>query len=397
MSSVLNYATIRQANLAEWLDTFITIPTFSYNGIIWKGASEIVTQFNYAASKNFTLRRLPVKPTSPNFCPVIRWREGATVYRYKLWQTVGETLNENIYNGEKIGANFVIEIWNIQTDDSVSLATAINIATSIRNAPETSYLSLAPTEECVSEEVFQTPFSSDVTSPVAGAVAWWHNDTGLVYLTPPATWVDQIGGRILTSAAALGGSGNVVDFNNKFFVDLTGGAQLAWTGTLFQAKHVFIVFSQKTWTLNDLIFRYGNQGDNTDLTQEDVTPKLYRNGSDAINYELADATPKQFDRVYIAEIVNIGFSGFSKTYIYDLNSSVPLNGTAPSPGIYFDNCDALYVGAADMKISDIIIYPDVLTDANKNLLLQYFGVEYSGAIITFPSTQDSDIPGGDNS
>lgn len=191
----LNFGTIRPAPIAEWLNSFVSLPIFSYSGIPWKGASEIVTQFNYTATKNFTLRELPTPPVGVNFCLVIRYRIGLVSFRYKLWSAVGEVLNEPLYNGEVIKKNFVLEIWTVQNTTNVSLATAINIKTSIRKIPDT-YASLDEyADNTVVQEAASQNISVSLTAvPTTGLVAHYKNENILQAGGFVTSWVDSVGG-----------------------------------------------------------------------------------------------------------------------------------------------------------------------------------------------------------
>lgn len=80
----------------------------------WRGASEIVLELRYALGFNFSFL-LVAPPSNPNFCACIAWKPTAdTIVRYKLWEDVGEILYVPLYNGELIGGNFSIEIWNVK-------------------------------------------------------------------------------------------------------------------------------------------------------------------------------------------------------------------------------------------------------------------------------------------
>lgn len=98
------------------LGTYLTIPSFSINAT-WRGASEIIAKFNFSLTANFTISRIIEQE---NFCACISWKPtSTTIVRYKLWKDVGEILYVPLYNGEKIGNNFSIEIWNIQPTNPI--------------------------------------------------------------------------------------------------------------------------------------------------------------------------------------------------------------------------------------------------------------------------------------
>src|SRR5437016_5186691 len=102
------------------------VPNFDSNTLV----SIIATQFNYQATQHFVIKALPTKPSSPTFCPVIKYIHNNVVTRYKLWENVGEgVIPANLYNGEKIFKNFTIEIWTIPIDDPVTnpLLNIVNV------------------------------------------------------------------------------------------------------------------------------------------------------------------------------------------------------------------------------------------------------------------------------
>lgn len=133
MSSTLNFDSIIPATRMGPRRAYIELPVFSQPGVTWKGGSEIVTQYNYSATKNFVLNRRPTMPTDANFCLCIKYRVGLNVFRYKLWGDIGEIIPEvPLYTGQVIKKNFVLEVWNIETSTEVSLTTALEIVLSIR-------------------------------------------------------------------------------------------------------------------------------------------------------------------------------------------------------------------------------------------------------------------------
>jgi hypothetical protein len=151
--------------LNRWLDknylrgpltrthTYIVLPSFNVP-YTWLGYSDIVAAFNFEAPNNFSLTGflsgtpaqqqavigqqvnqfnpglvpqvpyLPVLPLSqfvstygtPNYYLCISWRTvSGKVYRYALWNNVGEVLYFNpppLYSGQLIKQNFRFEVWS---------------------------------------------------------------------------------------------------------------------------------------------------------------------------------------------------------------------------------------------------------------------------------------------
>lgn len=118
------------------LSSVIVLPAFNYTGLVWKGASQLIAQFNLSLSNNFTIPTLP-SGAGRDFCLCIRHRIGTTPFRYKLWSDVGEILyTPQQYISAIIKKNFTLEVWSTPAS-TASLATPLSIATSILVVPTT--------------------------------------------------------------------------------------------------------------------------------------------------------------------------------------------------------------------------------------------------------------------
>jgi len=96
------------------LRTYVGIPGFSISST-WRGASEIIAKFNYTLDAG-SLSFRGITPQE-GFVACISWKPTAnTIVRYKLWENVGEILYVDLYDGESIGSNFAIEIWNTKPE-----------------------------------------------------------------------------------------------------------------------------------------------------------------------------------------------------------------------------------------------------------------------------------------
>lgn len=127
-------AVLQPRQLNRWLDInpihkltrtqgYFNLPVFSVASQ-WKGYSEIVGVFNYTSTKNFSLKTL-TPPSNPNYVACIMWVDDEyNVYRYRLWEGVGEVFYFDIplYSGQLIKKNFRIEIWNVAIEDSLSFS-----------------------------------------------------------------------------------------------------------------------------------------------------------------------------------------------------------------------------------------------------------------------------------
>lgn len=171
MPPIFNFQTIRPVTHCGYVGSFIAVPAFSYEGPIWKGVSEAVVQYNYSADRNFVLKKRPTKPVEVNFCPVIRYRVGLVTYRYKLWQDVGERLAEPLYTGQLIKKNFVIEIWNVSTENAVS-SDGFNVELGMRQVPDINYSDLSDQETDLSDTIEPSGMISNVLAlPTTGLLS----------------------------------------------------------------------------------------------------------------------------------------------------------------------------------------------------------------------------------
>jgi hypothetical protein len=91
------------------------LPSFSVEST-WYGASHIVKEFHYSVDNRISILKR-VTPDNPRFVACIAWKPTSeTIVRYKLWEDVNEILWYPLYNGERINADFSIEIWNVKPE-----------------------------------------------------------------------------------------------------------------------------------------------------------------------------------------------------------------------------------------------------------------------------------------
>lgn len=169
------------------------------NPLKWNGASQRITQWNYASTNNFVLVEMPEAPEDPDFCLCIAYRRGDNVYRYKLWENVGEVLNVPLYTGQVIKKNFSLEVWSTESTNEVNLTTPILLSSSIR-AVMTDTEGLYEVVEGVeaSNQLYSSP---TITLSTTNLVSWYRGDVS--QLT-----VDAVG--VISSAALYAGSGSAL-------------------------------------------------------------------------------------------------------------------------------------------------------------------------------------------
>jgi len=117
------YGTLVKASAVEPLQMQLVIPSISYADASLPsfGAHTIVAQHNYAVSAPFVLTDLQIvnnSVTLPLRYAAIRWQEDGVWYRYIINAALTPTYSSNkipvpLYNYQKIGANFAIEIYNL--------------------------------------------------------------------------------------------------------------------------------------------------------------------------------------------------------------------------------------------------------------------------------------------
>lgn len=91
----------------------IVIPAFSYPHPAGSGASQIVAIY-YPAITYLWSVRFPIVQPNNTFVAVLRYTSSGVTYRYKLWEDIGEILPQyNLYIGETMPVNTVIEIWSV--------------------------------------------------------------------------------------------------------------------------------------------------------------------------------------------------------------------------------------------------------------------------------------------
>lgn len=235
--------------------TYYTLPVFSYTGQTWLGASRVAAVINYAVGHNFVMSTLPTKPGGANFVPCIKWRIGTTVYRYKLWDDEDCVLYAPLYDGEKIGANFQIELWTISSSTTVSLTTAINITTSIRQQPsEVQTLTAAALADGVaSSDIYADQFDDSLPSLSGINSELWVSNLGLTQAGSAFTsWVGRIqghqmnvnSGTVSVAASAWGSFKGVV----------TTTGTIARTGPTFSNNSdLYLVIALKKGSANTVL------------------------------------------------------------------------------------------------------------------------------------------------
>lgn len=125
----------KRPQLRSKLNQYISIPAFSLTYPRWVGASYVLGVATVTVGQNYQLR-MPITAAATHVL-VVRWNVGATYYRYKLWEGVGENVDYPLYAGEVIPSNAVYEIWCVEGQLTALNAAARNLLLDLLEDPTT--------------------------------------------------------------------------------------------------------------------------------------------------------------------------------------------------------------------------------------------------------------------
>ena len=407
MSDLLNvdWLTFRAATAIAKTRTYVQLPTFTH-ACTWLGASEIITQFNFSASKNFVLRNRPTKPTGVNYCLCIRYRVGDAVYRWKLWQDAGEVLNVPLYNGEIIKKHFVLEIWNVKDGTTVSSASAINIITSVVSVP-TNFRDLSSTALATGVEYTKASIAISITPKTlpntSELAARWETDSGVTVngSNEILSWTDSVGGFNLVpdpfyNKPTLVSSDAGV--NNKPVTQHDVIQPLGVTGIVLPLIHAFIILRQRTWGSDRNIFSFDTGGFKQVYAMQKnggATPAIEMLHSSGAIGDLAQVPVGVSATFRVIEIVQV----FNTSVVVNTRS---LDGTAletvnllASPlltgmdAFSFARPEAGYgSGGARLNVAAAIIYNTLQQSSDVTRVFEFINEKYGGAEqgFSFPAT-----------
>lgn len=251
---------------------YIELPAFSKTGLTWKGASEIVQQYNYSASKSFTLPTIPTFPSGVNFALTIKYRVGAEVTRYKIWDSQGILPQVTQYTNQVIKPNFCLEAWSWESlDNSLNPLDRLfpsgerKIPTDFRDG--SGFYTSADGEEATLGVAMPLPEIGDIIGNWIGTLV----ESGLVGdITPNGNNI--VGVNIVKGVDGILGVDNFYSSTGAAFTgDLTFGTGKAWIvagvlevkSNLFASQAAPYLFVNRT--ANDL--EVGWPGLTTKLTQ----------------------------------------------------------------------------------------------------------------------------------
>lgn len=104
------------------------------------GASFVVAQTDIALDSKCSLRFPSTPPEGTTGAFVVRWEDdNGVIQRRKLWEQTGVDLVAAVYSGEPVSANFTLEFWNIDGEDTAVIPEDIVFRVSKTTHPTTSY------------------------------------------------------------------------------------------------------------------------------------------------------------------------------------------------------------------------------------------------------------------
>lgn len=240
------------------LRTYVQLPTFSYSPT-WEGVSQLITQFNFSANKNFWLLNRPNRPSGVNFILCIKYRVGDTVFRYKLWGG-GVALDQvPLYTNQIIKKNFILEVWSEASGD-VELDEALNIITSVNQVPS-DITDLDDVALATGVEFNDYALSSVAATPLPSTPILHYTPDSIVgnVLDPCTTWenVGSLAGGDLTSVSP----GTIFqDLNGYKFLSLPDSAARSYTvgGLSFNAASIWLVMALNTKTAGNILVEFSD-------------------------------------------------------------------------------------------------------------------------------------------
>jgi len=380
-----DWLTVRLASAVRMRNSYVELPAFSAVTTNWAGASDIALQYGFSVSSNFTVLTLPEAPADVNFCLCIRYRVGETVYRYKLWEGVGEVLSSvNLYNGELIKKNFVLEVWTIENGTSVVNQAAIPITLSIRAVPS-NYRDLSNYSAGSGTEVQPLVNSNDLNLP-SGVTPLYRLDAGSgVTLEPGGDvdyWTDAQNGYIMQrsgSSFALP-TYTAVDSNiiGKPAVNIIADSFLfESTSNHFTDKIMFAVFKLTTYVSAEQIMK---SGANRVQWQTAVPNRIENKYNGGAQNPLTSLTLGQwYIGMFYTESLSAGLRPV-RMYVEKLDddNTVSINETINVASALTSNALTLGILAntSQYSIAEMFGYADALTPNQISQVLVYLRSKY---------------------
>lgn len=358
---------VNQVNKLTRTETYITIPAFSID-CDWKGYSELIATWNFEADHNFTLKQAQnVLPSSPNYVLCVMWEDqDRNVYRYALWQNVGEVFYFNVplYTGQQIKANFRFEVWNVEDVTTAEQTTDVTLYTSVRG----NYDYIWETDSAlVISDGLVTNFAQTLTipDPPSGTL------TSIIQSRFRATdnfaagtWTAMNGDWVISSAdavATLVQDGPVA----VTCVKTTGAALTYVSGTALTARYTFVV-----------AYCDGSSGT---LINYNNKPKINVTSANALFNSLDIVPLNGTPKLYLFTIID----GYA-VYVSDISERTTDSTPYTAAGVGVSTTLSVLSAGCTCGIAEILVY-DVLSDFAG--VYAYIYAKYGGFTLplTFPA------------
>lgn len=358
---------VNQVNVLTRTETYVTVPAFSV-ACDWKGYSELVAAFEYNGENNFALKQLQnVLPSSPNYILCVMWEDqDRNVYRYKLWENVGEVFYFNVplYSGQQIKANFRFEVWNTEDVILAVQTTPITLYTTVRG----NYDYIWQTDNVlVGTNGIITNFAQTLTipDPPSGTIST------LIQSRFRATdgfsagvWTAMNGDWVISSVDAV--ANDIADGPVAVTaVQTTGAALTKAAGTGMVARYVFVV-----------AYLDGSSGT---LLNYNGLPKIEVTATTA-TFNSLDVVPLNgTPKLYLFYVIDGAF-----VYAVDINTQQVEYTPYTAAGASGSTALSVLSAGCTCGIAEILVY-DLLTDFAG--VFAYFQAKYGGFSLplTFPS------------
>lgn len=177
--TVTDWLNASEPAIRKALENAVLLPTFTqtrYDAGNSANTQEVVLQYNFTVSRDFVIKNIPTVLNSADFVLCVKFRVGTMVYRWQLNEPSGSNIpNVEMYAGQPIGANFVLEIWNLPDTETVSNAAAVAIKLSIRTLPD-DFRTVATPTAATGQEILKAALAvTNVTRPDLSANITLHH------------------------------------------------------------------------------------------------------------------------------------------------------------------------------------------------------------------------------
>jgi len=375
---------------------YVPLPTFD-QAVTWRGYSEIIVAFNFASPNNFVLPVLTDLPSDGNYVLCIAYQKNGIVYRYKLCGPDGVFYFQlNNYNGEKILANFRLEVWSTQ-DANVSEATERKLWSSVHGQFDYRFA-----DDFVLKSVDTTITDFQSANP-AGAVPYTdylafqlRADTGFDS-SGVAFWTSMDGAFVtLNRTGASNGSAHVESgINNQYTVTMTSvqGMEGTFAAPIAATNFFIVLKSPLSGVSGSVIKFYYASAMYGELTFSSTSGGGAGTATCTLDTGFATLTRKFSDGYYLIEVAD----GYVVIY-YLADGTVDAQPIAILNSFNLGQTDELRICAnRGMNIADIICYKDVnqfTTPAAYTPLFKYVSDRYSSGMMLMPFTfpTNSSVP-----